>query len=369
MLRVLVVDDSPTARALIAAMLREDDAITVAGEAVSGEEAVRMTADLRPDIVTMDIHMPKMSGFEATKQIMMATPTPIVIVSSDTTVDEVATGMRALRAGALTLLRKPPGPESADYAEACADLIETVKSMADVKVVRHFRPPAPLEPICDLGTPGSETSADDASPRITPVLDPHSADAAAWGVIALAASTGGPPAIQQVLAALPLDFPLPILVVQHIAKGFTDGFARWLDTTVPLPVRTAEPGVPLRAGQVYVAPEDGHLGVSPARLIEISAAPPIAGFRPSASFLFNSVAGVFREGTLAVIMTGMGSDGVGGLRAVKRHGGMVVAQDAATSVVFGMPGAALDAKVVDQTLGVDQIAQRIQQFTRQRTCR
>jgi len=185
--------------------------------------------------------------------------------------------------------------------------------------------------------------------------------------VALAASTGGPPAIQQVLAGLPADFALPILVVQHIAKGFSEGFAQWLDTTVTLPVATAEPGVPLSAGHVYVAPEDGHLGVSAARTIEIADAPAIAGFRPSASYLFNSVAGVYRDAVLAVIMTGMGSDGLDGLRAVKQCGGTVIAQNEATSVVFGMPGAALNANVVDDTVGLDQIADKIQQFVLRRT--
>ena len=191
----------------------------------------------------------------------------------------------------------------------------------------------------------------------------------ARGVVALAASTGGPPAIQQVLAELPADFSMPILVVQHIARGFSEGFAQWLDSTVALPVSTAQAGAPLSEGQVYVAPEDGHLGVSPTRTIEISKSPPIGGFRPSASYLFNSVAGVYRDATLAVIMTGMGSDGLDGLRAVKQCGGIVIAQDEATSVVFGMPGAALAANVVDDTIGLDQIAGRIQQLVLRRTCR
>jgi two-component system chemotaxis response regulator CheB len=188
-------------------------------------------------------------------------------------------------------------------------------------------------------------------------------------VVALAASTGGPPAIQQVLAGLPADFPLPVLVVQHIAKGFSDGFTQWLNSTVALPVTTALAGAPLTAGHVHVAPEGGHLGVSPSYAIEISDAAPIAGFRPSASYLFNSVAGVYRDAALAVIMTGMGSDGLEGLRAVKQCGGTVIAQDEASSVVFGMPGVALEANVVDDTVGLEQIARRIQQFVLRRTPR
>lgn len=381
MLRVLVVDDSPTSRALIVSILGNDDEMTVAGEAASGHEAVQLTARLRPDVITMDIHMPGMTGFEATKQIMIDTPTPIVIVSASTMVDEVATGMRALRAGALTMLRKPPGPEAENYELASAELIETVKSMADVKVVRHFRPTEPELPIAASGEAApmapaqSGRGADQHDPRSVPVpadFDPRVSDSAGepvMGLVALAASTGGPPAIQQVLARLPADFPWPILVVQHIAKGFSDGFAQWLDSTITLPVRTAQVGAPLTAGHVHVAPEDGHLGVSSSYVIEVSDTPPIGGFRPSASYLFNSVAGVYRDATLAVIMTGMGSDGLDGLRAVKQCGGTVIAQDEATSVVFGMPGAALGANVVDETVGLDQIAHRIQQFVMRRTSR
>lgn len=362
MLRVLVVDDSPTSRALIVSILDGDDELTIVGEASGGDEAVRLAASLRPDVITMDIHMPGMSGFEATKQIMIDTPTPIVIVSSSTTVDEVATGMRALRAGALTLLRKPPGPGAADYDFACVELVETVKSMADVKVVRHFRPPQLEPPLVARGDVGADEPATaDRGSALRGDADtaPRVAGASVRGVVALAASTGGPLAIQQVLAELPGDFPLPILVVQHIAKGFSVGFAQWLDTTVSLPVTTALAGVPLAPGQVYVAPEDGHLGVSASYHIEISDAPPIGGFRPSATYLFNSVAGVYRDGALAVILTGMGSDGLDGLRAVKQCGGTVIAQDEASSVVFGMPGAAVRAKLADDILGLDRIAGKL----------
>ncbi len=359
MLRVLVVDDSPTARALLVDMIRRDDELTVIGEAGNGAEAVQMTARLAPDVITMDIHMPGISGFDATKQIMISHPTPIVIVSSSTTVDQVATSMRALRAGALTLVRKPAGPGSGNYDAECADLVATVKLMADVKVVRHLsQVPAPA-----IEQPASGGSSDlswTAPPDETP---PPPA------VVAIAASTGGPPAIQQVLAGLPNDFPLPILCVQHIAKGFTEGFAEWLNVTVPPRVTTAQRGELLAAGSVYVAPEDGHLGVSRSGRIEISESPPLGGFRPSASYLFESAANAFGRDTLAVIMTGMGEDGVAGLRRVRECQGTVIAQDRATSVIFGMPGAAVRANVVDETLAVQQIAERIQRFARQRSHR
>ncbi len=340
MIRVLIVDDSPTARELLAAILNSDPELSVVGVARDGEEAVRRIAELRPDVVTMDIHMPGLDGFESTKQIMVQTPTPIVIVSASTMVGEVATGMRALRAGALTLVKKPRGPNSTDYERLSDELIDTVKAMADVKVVRHY----------------ARLSVPEPARQETPVAPSRRAASTQHGAVAIAASTGGPPAIQQVLAALPIDFSLPIFVVQHMAKGFTAGFADWLNSSVGLTVKVAADGELLSAGTVYIASESQHLELRNDRAIRMSACGEDERFCPSADRMFSSVAGVFGEASIAVIMTGMGDDGVEGLRTVKQRGGRVVAQDRATSVVYGMPSAAVDAGVVDQSLPLDQIA-------------
>ncbi len=338
MLRVLVAEDSATARELIIEILRSDHEIRVVEVARNGVEAVAMTKQLRPDVVTMDIHMPLMNGFEATKQIMVDVPTPIVIVSATFDVREVEVSMQALRAGALTVIAKPVGPGAADFEDVRLRFLTTVKAMSQVKVVRHWPERR-----------GSDRAA--AQPRTTAAGQPR--------IVALAASTGGPAALCQVLSSLPGDFRLPILVVQHIAHGFVSGFASWLMSNIALVAKVAESGEPLEAGRIYVAPDDRHLGVSDDRTLLVSSAPAMGGFRPSASFLFESLARVFGRSTLAVVLTGMGQDGLDGLHAVRQAGGQIFAQDERTSVVFGMPGVAVAAGLADATLPLGSIGPRI----------
>jgi two-component system, chemotaxis family, protein-glutamate methylesterase/glutaminase len=333
MTRVLIVDDSPTARALLAEIFRSDPGVEVVGEARDGAEGVEMARRLRPDVVTMDVRMPGLDGFAATKEIMITAPTPIVIVTASLEGREVEMAFHALRAGALTILRKPPGPGSPAFDESARHLLATVKAMAGVKVVRHHRPaPAPAPPPPPRGVAR---------------------------VVAVATSTGGPAALNSLLSDLPADFPAPLLVVQHITPGFLPGLARWLDESSDLAVKIAEHGEPLKPHTAYLAPDDRHLGVSAAGAVELSAAPPVGGFRPSGTFLFESVARAFGTGAVAVILTGMGQDGVAGLRAVRAAGGRVLAQDEKTSVIFGMPGAAVAAGLADVVLPLDALAPRL----------
>ncbi len=336
--RVLIAEDSATVRQLLVEILCSDRDVQVVGEAINGVEVVAMTKKLRPDIVTMDVRMPLMDGFEATKQIMIEVPTPIVIVSASLDVRDVEVSMHALRAGALTVIAKPVGPSAPDFAEACLHFLSTVKAMSQVKVVRHWPQRG-----------GGERWA--AEPRTDPALPAM--------VVALSASTGGPSALCKILSSLPGDFPIPILVVQHIAHGFVSGFTSWLTTNVALRAKVAEAGEPSQPRTIYVAPDDRHLGVGDDRTLLVSSAPPLCGFRPSASFLFESVARVFGRSTLAIVLTGMGEDGLEGLRAVRQAGGQIFAQDEPTSVVFGMPGAAVAAGLADATLPLDSIGERI----------
>ena len=331
MIRVLVAEDSITVSNLLVAMLNTDPEIEVIGQAKNGIEAVVMTKRLKPDLVTMDIQMPLMDGFAATKEIMIESPTPIVIVSGHVDVREVTVTMQALRAGALAVLPKPVGPQAPDFEELSRQLLETVKAMSQVKVVRHrakrpVSPPAPL-----------------------PVLPPPR-KGVGCAVVAIAISTGGPAALHTLLSGLPGDFPVPILVVQHITKGFVEGLAAWLNTGSSLRVKVAENGEQLVAHTMYIAPDDRHLGVSSKGTIMTSGAPPVRGFRPSGTFLFESVANVYGASAVAVIMTGMGNDGLDGLRAIRAAGGRIVAQDEETSVVFGMPGSAINAGLSDIVL-------------------
>ena len=339
MIRVMVVEDSDTTRALLTAILGEDSSIKVVGEARNGAEAITMARELKPDLITMDISMPVIDGFAATEQIMTATPVPIVMVTAFPNLSEAETAARALTCGALTVLRKPPGISARGYEESAHELIETVKAMAEVKVVRHFS---------NSRTKRSLRAAADwrRRPRL----------------LAIAASIGGPAALQILLPALGPDFPIPILIVQHITSGFVEGLVSWLATSLSLPVTFAHDGELLTAGTIYFAPDNYHLGVGVNFHAILSAAPPIGGFRPSANFLFETAARAAGCETLAAILTGMGEDGLEGLRALKHQNGYVIAQDEETSVVFGMPGAAIKAGVVDTILPIGAIAQKLNQM-------
>ena len=335
---VLVVEDSPTARELLVAILNDDPEIEVVGEAKNGAQAVELTKRLTPDLITMDIQMPVMDGLEATAEIMAEQPTPIVVLSGYLNDGEVTASMQALSKGALAAVAKPTGPLDPDFEKLSQDLIRTVKTMSDVLVVRHLQK-------CDAApAPLSETS------HPTSGVDP--------AVIAITVSTGGPAALHQLLSGLPRDFPTPIMVVQHMAPGFVSGFARWLNAGSSLKVKIAEDGERLEPRTVYLAPEGLHLGVSVSngKCVALSDAPPIKGLRPAGTYLFGSVANVFGREVVAVIMTGMGDDGVAGLRAVRQAGGRIVAQDRGSSVVFGMPAAAIDAGLADVALPLGEIA-------------
>lgn len=336
MLRAVVVDDSPTVRSLLRRILEGDGEIEVAGEARDGVEAVALVQSLRPDVVTMDIHMPRMDGLEATREIMIAAPTPIVVVTSSARAGDVTGAMSALEAGALTVLRKPSGPDSPDFEAVSRTLVSTVKTMAAVKVVRRHRRSAPVAAASTALRGGGAVK-----------------------VVAIATSTGGPQALARLLGDLPEDFAAPVLVVQHIGAGFTAGLASWLSSCVPLRVKVAEAGEPLVPATVYIAPEDQHLGVALGRRVALSSDPPLGGFRPSGTHLFQSVAAAYGPAAAALILTGMGEDGLEGLRAVHRAGGRVIAQDEASSVVFGMPAAAIRAGLADRVLPLERIAREV----------
>ncbi len=347
MIRVLIADDSPTARSFLVKILAGDREVEVVGEARDGLEAVELTRKLRPSLVTMDVEMPGMSGLEAIGEIMAEAPTPIVVVTAGNEAGEVGVSMEALRAGALCVLRKPSGPQSPSHAREARQLVESVKSMSQVKVVRRVRkqvqPPRPAP-----------------APAPTPVAGARA--------IAVAASTGGPAALARVLSDLPGDFPAPVLVAQHISRGFTDGLATWLGTHSRPQVRVAQAGEMLAAGTVYVAPEDRHLAVSDRGAVVLSSAPPVGGFRPSATYLFESVAQAFGAAVVAVVLTGMGEDGVAGLHAVRKAGGRVLVQDERTCTVFGMPGAAIAAGLADDVVPLDDLASAIIALSRGLPC-
>jgi two-component system chemotaxis response regulator CheB len=331
-IRTLIAEDSPTARELLLAIFASDPVFDLVAVASNGQEAVELTHHHRPDVVTMDIHLPILDGFEATKRIMEEVPTPVVIVSA-VDVRDVAISMSALRVGALAVHPKPYGPMTPGFEESARLLVATVRAMSQVKVVRRWSAAEPARLL---------RNALEAPRR------PRSAPAAR--VIAVVASTGGPAALEQILHNLPRDLGVPILVVQHMAPGFIVGAAAWLTAACARPVAIAREGELPRPDTVYLAPDGHHLGIYPDGRLHLSTEPPVDGFRPSGTHLFRSVARAYGSGAVGVILTGMGEDGVDGLRMLRDLGGYVIAQDEATSVVFGMPGATVAAGLADRVL-------------------
>lgn len=337
MIDVLIVEDSAVVRAHLAYLLGADPALRVIGTASTGEEAIASVRARRPHVILMDIHMPGMGGFEATREIMATTPVPIVIVTSTMSFSEVSTAMRAMTAGALAVTKKPGGLGSPHAAADAAELITLVKLMSEVKVVRRSRP-TPPQGVAPL-------------PQRLPALP-----SGGISVVAIGASTGGPPAIHELLLGLPKAFPIPILIVQHITPGFTQGFADWLSGATGFPVHVASDGEGPLPGHVYVAPDDRHLTIGPFAELRLSGDEPVNGLRPSVSVLFRSVAERHGRRAVGVLLTGMGKDGAAELKSMADAGAITVAQDLESSIVHGMPGEAIALGGARYVLSPPQIA-------------
>ena len=335
MIRVLIVDPSQVVRQQLARIVASDPELQLAGEVKDGAEAVAFARERRPNLILMSADLPHMDGFEATRSIMIEAPTPIVILSEDLDAHQVELSMHALRAGAVSVQQKPSAAESHRQADLERDLVRTIKAMAQVKLVRRW--------------PDRSRRDDENKSTNGKISLPRR-------VVAIGASTGGPAAVQHILSALPGQFPLPILLVQHIAVGFLSGFVNWLNTESSLKVKIAEQGEALSPRTVYVACDDRHLGIANRATIALSAGPPIGGFRPSATHLFESVAENFGGAAINVILTGMGQDGLRGLQAARARGGYILAQDEESSVVFGMPGSAVNAGLANAVVPLSRIA-------------
>ena len=335
---VLIVEDSPVIAESLAAVLRSDPAIRVVGIAADAETAVQAARRLRPSVITMDIHLPSINGFEATRRIMETCPTPIVIVSGSLGASDGPDKLHAVAVGAVATVAPPRPIDDPAYAESARQLVETIKLMSEVRVVRRW--------------PRAIAAA-------VPV--PVPADRAAWSAqrvraIAIGASTGGPLVLQSLLAALPPNLSAPVLIVQHMTPGFVESFVDWLAQSSGFPVHVAGHGQALLPGHAYVAPDGRHMGVQHGGRIVLSDAPPENGMRPAVSFLFRSLAATLAPHVVAVMLTGMGRDGVDELKRLKEAGALTIAQDENSSVVFGMPGQAVEAGAVSHVLPPDAIA-------------
>jgi len=340
MIKVLIVEDSPVVQELLTYILSSDPDIQVIGTAGNGEEAVKMVGDKRPDVVTMDINMPKMDGFEATRIIMETTPIPIVIVSASWDPGELEKTFQAMEAGALAAVRKPVGVAHPDYKDQAKELIQTIKLMSEVKVVRrHSRIKH------GKGIPEG-LAVKDLIPLTTDVK-----------VVAIGASTGGPPVIETILSKLSKDSCAPLLIVQHIAPGFVQGFADWLANSCRIPVKIATRHEFPLPGHAYIAPDGVHMGMDTSGRIVFEGSEPENGLRPAVSYLFRSVAKVFGKNIVGVLLTGMGKDGAHELKMMKEKGAITIAQDKESCVVYGMPGEAVNLNAATYVLSPPKIAE------------
>lgn len=336
-IRLLIVDDSASVRMLLERIFSADPAFEVVGFAGDGEEAIAAVNRLTPDVITMDVYMPRMGGLEATAKIMETHPTPIVILSGNLDEEEVVTSFRAMEAGALIALAKPRGGDHQEHAADIALMVQKVKLMAEVKVVKRWSrrgkglpPKVPLAAVAQASPPPQ--------------------------VVAIGASTGGPVVINTIISALPADFPLPVLIVQHMADGFIHGFADWLSLSSRLPVHVVSHGESIQPGHVYIAPDGFHMQAETGGRLTLSLSAPENGQRPSVSSLFRSVAEAYGKNAVGILLTGMGDDGAQELKLMRNRGAVTMAQDQKSSIIFGMPGEAVKLDAATYVLPPEKIA-------------
>lgn len=336
--RVLVVDDSSLARMVLIDHLTRDDSIEIVGVAGNGKEALRKVKELKPSIVTMDINMPIMGGLETIEQIMAYNPVPVLVVTSRSDAD---TAYAAIAKGALEVIRKP----EVDLAES-DELIRKVKLLAGVRVITHVR--------------GRHVNHKKTSTRM--VYSQLPATEIPTRAIAIAASTGGPRTLSKILQEIPATYPLPVFVAQHIPPDFVSGLAEWLNSVSKLTVKAGEDGERIRPGTVYISPADQNMVVSGKNRIRLQAQQEDAVYSPSCDLLLSSVAGVYKENCLGIILTGMGNDGVDGIGEIRDRGGITIGQDEKSAIVYGMPKVAAERGVIDNVMTPEEITEEILKF-------
>lgn len=351
MIKVVVVEDSPVVRELMVNLLSSDPGLQVVGTAANGEEGVEAVERLKPDIVTMDVHMPKLNGLDAARRIMETNPTPIVVVSGSYEPEVVKSTFRALESGALAVVAKPSGQGHPSHEETSAELLRTVKAMAEVKVIRRWARASRQAPYL----PGPPL------PEIEPPLSPVEIK-----VVAIGASTGGPLALQAILSTLPEDFPVPILIVQHIAAGFICGFAEWLGRSSKIPISLAVHGEVVAPKRAYIAPDGVQMTLEAGGKISLKSGDAENSLCPSVADLFRSVANSYGQQAVGVLLTGMGKDGAQELKLMKDKGSVTIAQDEVSCVVYGMPGEAIRLGAASYILPPQRIAAALATLTQRK---
>lgn len=337
MIRVMVVEDSPVVRDLLVFIMGSDPEIQVVATAGDGYQAIELAQKEHPDVITMDIHMPRLDGIEAVRRIMATNPIPTVIISASLDPGEVGGAFRALEAGAIAVCEKPQGITHPQYHAQARKIVQTVKMVAEVRVVRRWKPAGGSA--CRPAVDGSGWLPGDPKVKL----------------VAIGASTGGPPVLCGILSGLTKDFPAPILIVQHIAPGFLPGLVGWLTSTTSVPVEIASDAKIAQAGHAYIAPDGVHMEVQKTCTIRLARGAPVNGMCPSISVLFRSAAEAFDRSAVGVLLTGMGRDGADELLLMKNKGALTIAQDKESSVIHGMPGEAIKLGAARHVLPPDKI--------------
>jgi two-component system chemotaxis response regulator CheB len=340
--RLLVVDDSVSIRAVIRAMLEGDAGIRIVGEAGTGGEAVEMARTLRPGVILMDVQMPEMDGIEATGRIMASEAVPIIAFSAFTLGGEAKASIEMLAAGALDVMPKPDLGAPGAVSDCSRVLRKKIRSASRVAVVRHLHGAVAVS--SGRGVPAGPS------------------DGTRFEVLGVGASTGGPTALRELFSGLPADFPIPILVVQHITAGFTAGFVEWLRQHTPLDVRVANGEERTVPGSILIAPEGRQLEAMPGGTVRATSRKPRGLHLPSADTLLSSLASAYGRRCIGALLTGMGSDGAEGLLDIRRAGGFTLAQDEETCVVFGMPREAVRRSAVDQSMAPASMAELLRRM-------
>ncbi|WP_017297505.1 chemotaxis-specific protein-glutamate methyltransferase CheB [Nodosilinea nodulosa] len=337
-IRLLLVDDSPIALAILQRIFKTTPDIEVVGVARNGQEALAMIPVVRPSIICTDLHMPKMNGLELTEEVMARFPCPILVISASVQEDDTQNVFRILEAGALDIFPKPRAGLASEYEKAKIELITKLRVLSGVSVFTHQRRSA--GPVVAVALPKAAVSIDLHAPRL----------------LAIGASTGGPQALLTILQQLPKTFPVPILCVQHISDGFLQGLVEWLNSSCAIQVAIASPGDMPCPGVVYFPPERHHIEINARGQIALTQGDPVAGHCPSVTVMFKSVAAYYRRSAVGVLLTGMGRDGADGLQALAQAGSLTIAQDEASCIVFGMPKEAIALGAAQQVLPLSDIA-------------
>src|ERR1700688_141483 len=347
-IRVLIVDDSAFMRKVLETILVTDENVQVVGHAKDGREAVRLSESLKPDVITMDINMPVMDGLQATAEIMTTNPRPIVVVSSESRQGAAST-LRALELGAIEFVAKPSSGIDLDMHSVRDDLLRKVRLASKVRVVRSASRIASAITNAD-GKAILQPAAPASRPATTATYDQR------FPVVVLAASTGGPATVMRLAPGFTRDFPAAVILVQHMPAAFTTQYATQLSEFTGVRVKEAESNESLIPGTFYICPGGQHLRITSGGRIQLDGnSGRISGYLPNIDISMESVAAFAGPLSIGVILTGMGNDGTAGATAIKSAGGMVLAQDEATSVIFGMPAEAIKAGAVSQVLGIDDI--------------